>query len=329
MKKPRINKVKQVKYLNKSTRNRVKHTHLGTIARIVALLVALIAFAWSQSNLVLVQDLTYTSEIIPKYYDDYKIVLVSDLENTSKNIFKKIAKEKPNLVLIAGGLTDSNGQFDKSVNLLNKLGNSYETYYILDKDDLNNKENIVSNINSAVYLDNDMQTLGQIINDAKDYINEHIDEKIITKAQNGDEEYYNYLSDVINRLEEDVDRTIEVAGLNYQEGPEGLNDKIISLFSNNENNFKILLFNNYRLLDNVSKTSINIAITGGSYPNKTMNSKNTLFINGTTLFTPNGIGSKHSGRFLNYPSIISITLSSFKEPAVSPLEKLLDLLNII
>ena len=73
---------------------------------------------------------------IPKEFDDYTIVQISDLHNRSfgkNNIYliNEIEKINPHVVFITGDLIDGqNKNFEVAIKLLESLTNKYEVYYI-------------------------------------------------------------------------------------------------------------------------------------------------------------------------------------------------------
>lgn len=74
---------------------------------------------------------------IPKAFDDFKIVQVSDLHNKSfgknnEKLLKKIDGEKPDIVVITGDLVEGdNKNFKVALNLIDELTKKYKVYHII------------------------------------------------------------------------------------------------------------------------------------------------------------------------------------------------------
>lgn len=74
---------------------------------------------------------------IPKEFNDFNIVQISDLHNKSfgknnKNLIKVIDELSPNIVVITGDLIEgSSNNFDISLNFVNDISKKYDVYYII------------------------------------------------------------------------------------------------------------------------------------------------------------------------------------------------------
>ena len=103
-----------------------------------AIMIALIFLAYSSNNHIMKSryDLTYPN--LPKGFDDYKIVQLSDLHikefgKNNSRLLTAVAKEEPDIVVTTGDMinsTDTPDKFDMPAKLLADLASQYDTYYI-------------------------------------------------------------------------------------------------------------------------------------------------------------------------------------------------------
>lgn len=74
---------------------------------------------------------------IPKDFDGFKIIQISDLHNKSfgknnEKLLKKVEDEKPDIVVITGDLVEGdNNKYHVALNLVEELTKKYEVYYIV------------------------------------------------------------------------------------------------------------------------------------------------------------------------------------------------------
>ena len=77
------------------------------------------------------------NEKIPKEFDNFKIVQISDLHNKSfgkgnKRLLEKIDSQNPDIVVITGDLVEGdNKDFDVALNLIDELLKKYKVYHII------------------------------------------------------------------------------------------------------------------------------------------------------------------------------------------------------
>ena len=95
------------------------------------------------------------SKKIPKEFNDFKIVQISDLHNRNFGInnnilLDKIDKIKPDIVCITGDLIDaSNENFNIALNLIDNLSEKYMVYYIFG----NHEQKVMINEYKKSYLE--------------------------------------------------------------------------------------------------------------------------------------------------------------------------------
>lgn len=93
------------------------------------------------------------SRKIPKVFDGFKIIQISDLHNKSfgKNnniLLKKIYDLNPDIICITGDLIDSeNKDFSNALNLIDKLCSRYKVYYIIG----NHEQKVMINKRKELY----------------------------------------------------------------------------------------------------------------------------------------------------------------------------------
>ena len=92
---------------------------------------------------------------IPKVFDEFKIVQISDLHNRSFGtdndiLLEKIDKLKPNIVCITGDLIDStNKDFSIALKLIDELSRKYQVYNIIG----NHEQKVMINKYKELYKD--------------------------------------------------------------------------------------------------------------------------------------------------------------------------------
>lgn len=295
---------------------------IGYIVRIVALVIMLIALVYSQNNMVFVNDFTYSSNLLPKAFNGYKIVIISDIHNKTGGILKKVNKQKPDIVLVTGGYVDKDGNYNKSIELINNIGKENVTYYVLGEEDLEYKDSIINGISYAEHLDNYFVTINPTVSSKEEFISKYVDDWIIDEAKKDDEIALLYIGYVLSSLEESLGRTMELGGMDYRENIGTLKNDVFNLFSNDENTIKIMAYSDYHSTNEIAKTTVNMVMTGNIHDKEKVGT--VTYNNGTTIFSSNGIGNVDQSRFFNYPNILSITLRDSSIKSKNPLERLLD-----
>ncbi len=105
---------------------------------IIVLLIVLLScgFFYNQNNSIVYTNHSIYSEKIPKSFDGYKILQISDLHNKEfgddqKKLMSKIKSADPDIVVITGDIVDSR-RYDEepSLRLVTELVALYPTYYV-------------------------------------------------------------------------------------------------------------------------------------------------------------------------------------------------------
>lgn len=114
--------------LNKKIKKRLLYLLLG--------LVLLICFFYFQNNSIVTTQYNFSSDKVPKNFNGYKIVQLSDLHsksfgNNQSDLVKKVKKVKPDLIVFTGDLIDSDRYDEKtSLTLMEKLVQIAPVYYV-------------------------------------------------------------------------------------------------------------------------------------------------------------------------------------------------------
>lgn len=120
------------------------------IARILYIIVVIIfifsiaVFISSIISYFVIDITNYTVESskLPKSFDGFRILQLSDLHNMSlgKNnsrILKKIEKEKPDIIVMTGDMINTNSEnYDTFYEFAGKIAKNYDTYYIMGNHEL-------------------------------------------------------------------------------------------------------------------------------------------------------------------------------------------------
>ena len=83
------------------------------IITLVLLLAVIVVYLYTQNNLVEVTKYEVSDTKIPKEFNNYKIIQLSDIHNIKSkvvlnDILRVLDKEKPDIVVITGDLIDDN-----------------------------------------------------------------------------------------------------------------------------------------------------------------------------------------------------------------------------
>ncbi|MCY9141200.1 metallophosphoesterase [Peribacillus frigoritolerans] len=114
--------------MNKKIKKRLLYLLLG--------LVLLTCFFYFQNNSIVTTQYNFSSDKVPKNFNGYKIVQLSDLhsksfENNQSELVEKVKKAKPDLIVFTGDLIDSDRYNEKtSLTLMEKLVQIAPVYYV-------------------------------------------------------------------------------------------------------------------------------------------------------------------------------------------------------
>lgn len=292
----------------------------------IGIVAVIVWMFWAQTHLVLTQNLIYSDPNIPKSFVGYKIVHISDLSNSNLNIYNQVKKAQPDIILITGGYTDSNGNTNNSIKTVNRLTSIAPVYYIIHGSD---DVDPLINSGATCLIDSNVELSPNELS-ANDFIERVYGKEILNKAAKGDEQSKAYIEYTAKALEESKGEKINLFGLDlYMQDGEGYKalNKTYELLGNSSAKYSICLLGNVYLIDEICKADINMLLFGGTYgTNKISNQyKKGVYNNkATQLFVSSGIGTANNVvRIFNFPTIQVITLSDGTISNKNPLEKLL------
>lgn len=114
----------------------MKHKNYKFLISILGILLSLILFCLWQNNSLVVTNSTYSNIAIPRDFNDFKIVHISDLHNKSfgvkqSRLLNTIKKQSPDLIIITGDLVDRR-RFDleSAMHFISGAVNIAPVYYV-------------------------------------------------------------------------------------------------------------------------------------------------------------------------------------------------------
>lgn len=300
------------------------------VIMLIAIVILAIIFVYAQNNIVINSNYIYESDRIPKTFTGYKVVQISDLCNDTNMVYNRVSKQDPNLVIITGNLSDANGKYDDSVKLVSKLASKYNTVYVLGELDEPNKSSIQTSLDNsgAICIEDKTFDIEAPNITYDEFISKYIEKKFIRKSEQGDELAQEYLNYTAQALTEDADKVIAISGLSLMNDSTNFIDNAYSVVNLDRSIFQILAINQGEYFSELSNVDVDIIMAGNTFGKDIDNKgyKRGLYnLNGTTLFLSGGIGDNPDGskRILNFPQIITVTLSDGTINNDNPLEKLL------
>lgn len=103
---------------------------------ILGFIIASARFLWTEDKHIVTTDYTYSSKNVPKSFDGYKIVQVSDFHNAyfgrrSKNLLKAVKKAGPDVIVITGDIVDRRTPcLKRAAVLVDKITKIQKTFYV-------------------------------------------------------------------------------------------------------------------------------------------------------------------------------------------------------
>ena len=104
---------------------------IWVLLRIAIMIAIILLFIYIQNNLAISSNKLYVNSKIPKQFVGYKICQITDLNNTVLNTEQTVDQLKPDIVIINGNISNTDGKYDSSVRLINKLAEKYRVLYTL------------------------------------------------------------------------------------------------------------------------------------------------------------------------------------------------------
>lgn len=265
--------------------------------------IALLRFLWTEDKHIVTTHYTYSSKKLPKSFDGYKIVQVSDFHNAyfgrhSKHLLNAVEKAEPDAIVITGDIVDRRTpHLKRAAVLIEKIVKIQDTFYVTGNHEAHYKR---------------FNKLYEVIGKS--------DVRNITKH-----------SAVLERN----GAKINLAGINdvwffgdelnpktYRDFQNELRDKVSDL----PHDFTVLLAHRPELLSIYSKNDVDIVFCGHAHggqirlpvvkglyaPHQGVNPKYTEGMheqNGTTMVVSRGLGnSRFPFRVFNHPEVVVVEL---------------------
>lgn len=289
---------------------------------------AIVAFIWAQNNLVISHKIVYADKNIPKALVGFNLVQVSDISNSALDVASRVKGLSPDAIVVTGGYSDADGNYQNSVNTINKLADIAPVYYIYSCDD---HEDYLANSKGTNITNQAIELHPQQL-DAQAFIKKNYGDNIIKKSAKQDEDAMKYMEYVSNALAETSDSTISIYGLDKYDSDNGVYEaeqKNYELLLSNEADYKIALVGNIGIVDKLSQSTVNMIMFGGTYGTNRISEKYTSGMyaeNGTQIVVSSGIGRNGKQlRFMNFPSVQCITFSDGTIQQENPLEKFISM----
>lgn len=294
--------------------------------KIVPILIVVL-FCYAQSHFVTVKNYILSIDDIPKSFVGYKVAHVSDICNSNNKFINKIAKEKPQVIVLTGGYSDAAGNSQQTIKAVNQLMNIAPVYYIYSVDDIGNE---LEGTNAVNLTDSSVE-LSPIVKDLNQFIRDNYNESLDVMMKTEDEEIIAKLDELGKQLEETSSSTATLCGIDFYNGDYGqhnANIKALELIGPDSTKLTMMLIGNLDILDSVCKTDLDLAFFGNTFGTNRISNKYTKGCygnNGTKLIVSGGIG-KTAGttRILNLPEVSIVTLSDGTLKNQNPLEKFIE-----
>ena len=316
--------MRKLKSQHRQVNNLLRNTVI-IISRILVVAVILVCI-WSQNNFVVTRNFVYADTDLPKSLVGYKILHISDICNTSNNIYSIAKMSGADIIVLSGGYFDVDGNSSKTVDTVNKLCKIAPVYYICntnDKEDCLSTTGAINITDSVIVIESDIQ-------DAETFVRETYGKSIIEKASKGDEEATQYLQYIKDELSNEQCSTIKLCGINNMVNASNsdIQRKSLGITGADENDLTIMVNGNLSNINTLCKTNIDIMLIGGTFGkvnDACAYSKGDYSCLGTKLFVSGGCGNYSSKRIANLPEVQMITLSDGTIKQNNPIENLLDL----
>ncbi|MBU3191439.1 metallophosphoesterase [Clostridium bowmanii] len=102
----------------------------------IVVIMSLVCFSYFENNNIVISKYNINSNTLPKAFNNFKIVQISDLHNKvfykdNNTLVAKIKSQKPDIIVITGDLVDRRYyNEEKAVGLINKIKSIAPIYYV-------------------------------------------------------------------------------------------------------------------------------------------------------------------------------------------------------
>lgn len=239
--------------------------NFGALVLPILTIVTVVLFIWVQNGYTYINNIKYESNSIPRQFTGYKIAHISNIDNESVDAVSKLKDQDVDIIVVSGGLVDANGNFNKSIEVLNNLNDIVPTYFVLQTKDMEYKDQIVSATN-ATYLNGNGITIQSEDISTMDYIKYTSDKGVIKEIEKDTDKSKEYVEYIEGVLKEDKDKTIELLGIDCHS--ENIYDDIDMIYESTDNTSVLTIsalgdISKYKKLCEID--TVNIYLSGGTY----------------------------------------------------------------
>ncbi|WP_291635875.1 metallophosphoesterase [Clostridium sp.] len=271
---------------------------------LIAIIIFLVFFSYFENNNIVVSKYNIKSSMLPKAFDNFKIVQISDLHSKvfykdNNTLTNKIKSQNPDIIVITGDLVDRRRYNEENVlSFIDKIKSIAPIYYVNG-----NHEGWSGKFAS---LEKKLKVKGVVVLRNESIAYEKNSEKILVLGV--DDPAFNTSGSSENYKNEDI-----------------MKSELLRV--NNEKYFKILLSHRPEFFDLYVNNNIDVAFTGHAHggqviipfvggilsPNQGFWPKYYKGIhrkNNTTMVISRGLGnSTFPQRIFNRPEIVTVTLN--------------------
>ncbi|MGH4123461.1 MAG: metallophosphoesterase [Clostridium sp.] len=271
----------------------------------ISIIIFLVCFSYFENNNIVISRYNVESSKLPKAFNNFKIVQISDLHNKifykdNNTLVKKIKSQKPDIIVITGDLVDRRKYNEENaLSFIDKINSIAPIYYVNG-----NHEGWSGKFES---LEKKLKEKGVIVLRNESLYYEKNKEKILILGV--DDPAFNTTNHSEDYMNEDIMKKELLVG-------------------NNEKKFKILLSHRPELFEFYVHNNIDVAFTGHAHggqvilpffggiisPNQGFwpkYYKGMYEKNNTVMVVSRGLGNSIvPQRIFNRPEIVSVTLKS-------------------
>lgn len=299
----------------------------------VIIIITLLVTFWSQSNLLTTSELDYENISIPKSLNGYRIVNISDIDNTPLTLVSKVEKANPDVVILSGGYCDASGNYDNSYDAVQTIASEYPTYYVYSSNDLEYGDDILSGTGAVNILNYSVELKNT--KSYEDYMINAYGDRFFNKVVSGQDRYKEFGEYSRVELDKTGNASISIFGIPEYIDSEGnldttnTYDDVIAQTCSNSSDIKICVTHNADLVKEIASYPLDAVITGGTHGNKNDNDldKGKYIVNGKSVYVSGGVGSFGTKRFFNFPEFELITLTDGTVIRQNPLEQVLNTIS--
>ena len=267
------------------------------------------------------------SDKIPKQFVGYTIAHISDIANNPLRCYEVVEGNQPDIVVITGNLSDTDGNYSESLDTVASLVNNYKVLYVLGENDASvAKELNDALVNlGAINIENYKYSIESPKISYDEFVAEFIEDKYIEQAKDASTDAYAYLQYTYKALQEDANKNIIITGLSVMDDSTDFISAGYDVIELNHDIFQGLVFNQTEYLKQLSQISVDFTLSGNTYGRKVANgySRGVYNVNGKTSFVNPGSGKISDGGFrslINMANVYIITLSDGTINTNNPLE---------